>query len=149
MSNVLNKINSFLFSSEKFLEKIKYNNDGYYIHQKQKSKYYMLSVVLPTYNASQTIEKTIDSIIKQSIGFENIELLIIDDFSEDNTRLIILEYAKLYPNITPVFLEENSGSPSLPRNLGIDLATGRYLTFIDSDDWLHKKGLETLYNLLV
>lgn len=55
---------------------------------------YKLSIIIPTYNREEYIKKTIDSVINQTIGFENIELIIIDDNSKDNTQQIINEYAK-------------------------------------------------------
>lgn len=145
---MLNKLNFIIRKEKKFLEKIRYNKKGYYLHQTNKTKNNKVSVILPTYNAETTLKKTIDSIINQSIGFSEIELLIIDDYSNDQTRSIILDYAKLYANIIPVFLEKNSGAPSIPRNIGISLASGKYITFIDSDDWFHENGISSLYNLL-
>ncbi|WLV24309.1 glycosyltransferase family 2 protein [Aciduricibacillus chroicocephali] len=147
MALLSNKLNYMFMDKEKFLKRIKYNNEGYYIHYKIRGDY-KVTVVMPVYNAEQTIARTIDSIIAQTIGFENIQLLIIDDLSTDSSREIILDYSKDYPNIFPVFLKENSGSPATPRNLGIQLATGKYITFIDSDDWFHGAGIEVLYNLL-
>lgn len=145
---MLNKLNFLLRKESKFLKKIRYNKDGYYVHQNNKAKNSKVSIILPTYNAEKTVNKTIDSIINQSIGFTELELLIIDDCSSDNTRSIILDYARQYTNIVPVFLEENTGAPSIPRNLGISLATGKYLAFIDSDDWFHENGILSLFKLL-
>ncbi len=144
---MLNKLNFILRKEEKFLKKIRYKN-GYYIHQKNKLKKPKVSVIVPTYNAEKTLHKTIDSVINQSIGFSEIELLVVDDYSTDNTRSIILQYAKEHSNIIPIFLEKNTGAPSIPRNTGISLASGKYLTFIDSDDWFHEDGILSLYNLL-
>src|SRR5699024_9200045 len=145
---MLNKLNFLIRKEKNFLKKIRYNKSGYYLHQNNKIRKSKVSVILPTYNAEKTLKKTIDSIINQSIGFSNIELLIVDDHSNDNTRSIILYYAKQYSNIVPVFLKENSGAPSVPRNIGISLATGKYITFIDSDDWFHENGIGSLFNLL-
>ncbi|GAQ16881.1 glycosyl transferase [Oceanobacillus picturae] len=147
-SSILNQINYTLLNEEKFLNNLKYNKDGYYVHKRDKREDYKVTVIIPVYNAENSLKVTIDSIINQTIGFENIELLIVDDNSEDNSRSVILDYAKKYRNVVPIFLEENSGSPSRPRNLGIDLSTGKYITFIDSDDWLHLEGIKVLYNLL-
>ena len=145
---MLNKINYLLRSESNFLNKIRYNKQGYYIHQKNKTNSCKVSVIMPTFNSEKTIDKSIESVINQTIDFSTIELLIVDDFSTDNTRLKILDYAKKYPNIIPVFLASNSGAPSIPRNLGVSLAKGKYITFIDSDDWFHENGILSLYNLL-
>lgn len=146
--SLINHINSFILTEKRFLNKIRYNKMGYYIHSRNKIQNFKVSVIMPVYNAENTIKKTIDSIARQSIGFDNIELLIIDDKSDDKSRSIILKYAKENANIIPVFLKDNSGSPSIPRNLGIDLAKGKYTIFIDSDDWLHENGVQVLYDLL-
>lgn len=148
MKSLINRINATILSEKRFIKNIKYNKHGYYLHNKNKRKNAKVSVIVPVFNAEKSMVKTIDSIINQSIGFKDIELLIIDDKSQDQSRSIILNYAKKHANIIPVFLKENTGSPSAPRNLGIDLAKGKYITFVDSDDWLDKNGIEVLYNLL-
>ena len=70
---------------------------------------YKISVIIPVYNAEGTLKKTIDSVITQTFGFENIELIIVDDKSSDNSKIIINEYSKKFNNIKPIFLEKNSG----------------------------------------
>jgi len=150
MSTLIDRIKYKVLSREKFLESIKYNKEGYYAHRSSKhnNRTFKVTVIVPIYNAEDTIEKTIDSIISQTLGFEDIELLLVDDLSTDKSREILLDYAEQHDNIVPVFLETNSGSPSVPRNLGIQLARGEYLTFIDSDDWFHEDGIRALYELL-
>ena len=105
-------------------------------------------MILPVYNAEKTLNRAIDSIIKQTIGFNNIELLIIDDKSTDNSREVIKQYLK-YDNIKPIFLKENSGSPSKPRNIAIKKVTAPYLMFIDNDDKISPDYCETLYNTIL
>ncbi|WP_164667638.1 glycosyltransferase family 2 protein [Virgibacillus doumboii] len=148
MNSLINRLNSTIMSEKKFANKVKYNKNGYYIHNKSKNTSFIVTVIIPVYNAEKTMSKTVDSIIKQTIGFENIELLLIDDKSEDNSRTLSLKYSKKHNNIIPVFLKKNTGSPSKPRNLGIDLAKGKYIMFLDSDDWLHENGIKVLYDLL-
>ncbi|VEF49607.1 minor teichoic acid biosynthesis protein ggaA like protein [Bacillus freudenreichii] len=125
-----------------------YNQEGYYIHPTNNRPDPKVSVIMPVYNAEKTLRKTIDSVIDQTIGFNEIEFLIIDDKSKDDSRSIILDYANEYPNIVPVFFKSNNGSPAKPRNVGIELAKGTYTMFIDSDDWLSPDGIEALYNLM-
>ncbi|GIO23406.1 glycosyltransferase family 2 protein [Oceanobacillus sp. J11TS1] len=107
-----------------------------------------VTVVTPLYNSEEFISKTIESVINQSIGFDNIQYIIVDDKSNDNSREIVQEYADKYKNITFIKLQENTGSPSTPRNIGIDFAIGKYITFLDADDWFHSRGIEVLYNIL-
>ena len=107
-----------------------------------------VTVVTAAYNAQKFIRKTIDSVINQSIGMDQIEYIIINDCSTDGTDKIIQEYTAKYKNICTVTLQENNGSPGTPRNIGIELGTSKYITFLDADDWLAHDGLETLYNIL-
>ena len=72
--------------------------------------------------------------INQTLGFENIELILVDDNSNDDSKQIISELVRKYSNIKPIFLTENSGNASYPRNVGIENATAEYLLFMDSDD---------------
>src|SRR4051812_26956088 len=144
---------SWIFKTMKFNKNrpFDYNVDGYYIvdnklgNKVNKTK---VSVVTPVYNAEKYLRKTIDSVINQTIGFENIEYLLVDDCSTDSSRDILLEYSSKYDNIIAVFLECNTGTPGQPRNLGIQLSTSKYITFLDADDWLELNGLKTLYDIL-
>lgn len=106
---------------------------------------YKISVIMPVYNAQDTLEEAVDSIINQSIGFENIELILVDDVSTDNTRQIIEKYSNEYDNIISFFSKENSGTPSKPRNIGIDLASADYLMFIDNDDAYDEEFCKKVY----
>lgn len=110
---------------------------------------YLISVIMPIFNAEKYLEKAINSVINQTIGFENIELILVDDASTDNSRIIIEKYSKKYDNIISVYFDKNSGSPSPVRNKGIDIATSSYLMFIDSDDEYEMDVCEKLYNALV
>lgn len=129
---------------------IKYNKDGYFVKNKgfffKKSK---VTVITPVYNAELFLAKTIDSVINQTIQFDNIEYILVDDKSTDSSRDILWEYAKKHKNIIAVFLKDNSGTPATPRNLGIELANSDYITFLDADDWLEKDGLKALYDILL
>lgn len=136
---------------------IKYNNDGYFLYEKKenilgifkKKKDKLITIVTPVYNAEENIKKTVDSVINQTMDFSLIEYILVDDGSTDNSRPILLDYAKRYPNsIRVVFLEKNTGTPGHPRNLGIELSTSPYITFLDADDWLETDGVETMYTIL-
>ncbi|MGP7817166.1 glycosyltransferase family 2 protein [Niallia sp. 01092] len=112
------------------------------------SKKPAVTVITPIYNNEKTIRNCIDSVLTQTLGHENIEYILVDDGSIDNSRSILLEYANKHPMIMLAFLKRNSGTPASPRNLGIQLATAPYITFLDADDWLEKTGLEKLYTVL-
>ena len=109
---------------------------------------YKISVVIPVYNAEDDISNAIDSIINQTFGFENIELILIDDASTDGSKDIIKHYQKNHDNINLVELESNSGLPGKPRSLGIDYVTSDYIVFLDSDDTYEKEALEILYDAI-
>ncbi|UYG93855.1 glycosyltransferase family 2 protein [Cytobacillus firmus] len=107
-----------------------------------------VTVVTAAFNAEKFISRTIDSVINQTLGFDQIQFIIVDDHSSDNTRRIVSEYAAKHKNICLVSLHENTGSPGTPRNIGIELADSAYITFLDADDWLAPGGLEELCNIL-
>ena len=110
---------------------------------------YKVSVIMPIYNAEKYLENAINSVINQTIGFENIELILVDDCSTDNSRNIVEEYSNNYPNIKKIFLEKNTGCPGIPRNIGIKNATSDYIMFIDNDDEYLPEICDKLYNTLI
>ncbi len=96
-----------------------------------------VSVIMPAYNASLYIEKAILSVEKQN--YTNIEIIIINDCSTDNTEEIIHNLQEIYDNIVYLKTETNSGVAKA-RNQGLSIATGQYIAFLDSDDiWLENK----------
>lgn len=97
----------------------------------------LVSVILPTYNSEKTIDKTLTSILSQD--YQNLEILVIDDKSSDNTRQIIENFALKDQRIKLFKKPENKGVAD-SRNLGIKKATGKYVAFLDSDDlWPRNK----------
>lgn len=97
----------------------------------------MVSVIIPTYNRANTIKRAIDSVLNQT--YSNIELIIVDDCSSDNTFEIINSYTD--KNIRYYKLEKNSGA-CVARNKGIEMALGEYIAFQDSDDEWFKEKIE-------
>lgn len=110
---------------------------------------FKVSVIIPVYNAESTLNVAINSVINQTIGFENIELILVDDNSTDNSKKIIEDHANKYSNIKPIFLSKNSGSPSKPRNIGIDNVNSDYLMFLDNDDEYFENYCEVMYEKIV
>lgn len=109
---------------------------------------YKISVIIPCYNAESTLNRCIDSVINQTIGFDNIELILYDDASTDSTKEIIENYANQYNNIVPIYSTENSGFPVRGRNEGIKRANSDYIMFMDNDDEYDLKVCEFFYNIL-
>lgn len=98
----------------------------------------LVSVIMPCYNAEKTISDSINGVLSQT--YNNFELLIIDDYSTDNSLTILKQYASLDNRLKLFSTDKNSGSPAIPRNIGIKHATGRFIAFCDSDDiWLPAK----------
>ena len=98
----------------------------------------LVSIITPCYNAAPFISQAIESVLAQSFG--DWEMIIVDDCSSDDSLLIIQEYARIDSRIRYLRTDKPSGSPTLPRNMGIKEAKGRYIAFLDSDDiWLPNK----------
>lgn len=95
-----------------------------------------LTVIIPNYNKSSYIKECVESIEKQSL-IPN-EIVIVDDCSTDNSREAIINLSKEYDNIKYIFLNKNGGV-SAARNLGLQMASSEYVTFIDSDDFYINK----------
>lgn len=98
----------------------------------------MVSIITPCYNCSKLIGATIESIQQQT--YTNWELIIVDDCSTDESVNVVQSYSQNDSRIKLLRTSRPSGSPSEPRNLGIDAARGKYIAFLDSDDvWLPTK----------
>ena len=107
---------------------------------------FKISVIVPTFNDEEYLSECIEHIIKQDIGFENIQLIIIDDKSKDRSYEIAMEYARKYPNnIIVKKTEKNSNSGGRPRNIGIKNAKGKYLMFSDADDFFGYDAFRIMY----
>ena len=105
---------------------------------------YKFSIITAVYKVEQFLAEAIDSIVEQDIGFDNVQLILIDDGSPDGSGKICDEYAAKYPNNIVVVHKENGGVSSA-RNMGIELAEGKYINFFDSDDKLTKNTLSLVW----
>ena len=99
----------------------------------------LVSIITPTYNCGKFIGRTIESVQKQS--YENWEMIIVDDCSKDNTKEIVEEYIKNDSRIKYHILEKNSGA-AVARTTAMELAQGKYMAFLDSDDIWKSDKLE-------
>ena len=107
----------------------------------------LISVIVPVYNTGKYLKKCVDSILNQTIGFNNIELIIVNDGSSDDSDSIIKDIINKNSKIK-YFSKENGGQGSA-RNLGLKHATGEYISFVDSDDWIDTRMYEDLYNIAI
>lgn len=107
-----------------------------------------LSIIVTTYNIDKYIEKCLDSICNQTL--KDIEIIIVDDGSSDNTTTIIKQYAEKDPRIIPILFEKNTiGGVATAGNAGLEVAKGDYIGFADGDDWYELDMFERLYNKAV
>lgn len=107
---------------------------------------YLVSIITPSYNSSNFIERTIKSLLSQS--YQNWELIIIDDCSTDNSCDVIQKYADQDNRIQLIKLKKNSGA-AVARNTGIEHASGRFIAFLDSDDTWHPEKLHKQINFML
>lgn len=103
----------------------------------------LISIIVPVFNSEPYLNKTISSLLNQS--YSNIEILLIDDGSTDNSLNICKEFAKKDSRIV-VIHNENSGVAKT-RNIGLENAKGAFISFVDSDDYIEKEMFEKLYNI--
>ena len=115
------------------------------IHYIRGVRMMVISVIVPVYNVEKYLTNCVNSIIKQT--YEELEIILINDGSSDNSGIICDDFSKK-DNRIKVIHKENGGL-SDARNVGIDIATGELITFIDSDDYISKNMLEKLYNALI
>ena len=100
-----------------------------------------VSIIIPAYNSEKFIKRCLDSVINQI--YKNLEIIVIDDASKDNTKQIIKEYAEKDNRIRPFYSSENKGV-SFSRNIGLKASTGEYIMFVDSDDIIAPNSIQTL-----
>lgn len=101
-----------------------------------------VSVIIPVYNVENYIEKCLDSVINQTL--QDIEIIIVNDGSTDSSKEKINKYIKKYKNKI-IYLEKQNGGLSSARNFGLPYATGEYIAFIDSDDYIELNMYEEMY----
>ena len=111
-------------------------------------KNYSVSVVIPMYNAAEFIRECLDSLLIQT--FRDFEVIVVDDCSTDLSCEIVKSYIpKFNGRLKLTNTEKNSGTDCVPRNIGMMLARGEYILFIDSDDMILATALETLYKAAI
>ena len=106
----------------------------------------IVSIIVPVFNVEKYIRKSINSILNQTVYCEDIEVIMVDDCSTDNSGVIIDEYASKYENFRAIHLDENSGAAGKPRNVGLNIASSDFVMFLDSDDCFVENAIEILLN---
>lgn len=102
-----------------------------------------VSIIIPVYNVEKYLPKCLDSLVNQTL--KDIEIILVNDGSPDDSQKIIDDYAKKYPKIIKSYIKENGGQGSA-RNYGLKKATGEYIGYVDSDDYVELDMYEKLYN---
>lgn len=102
-----------------------------------------LSIIVPVYGVEKYIDKCLNSLVKQSL--KEIEVIVVNDGTKDNSQKIIDKYVKKYPDKIKSYIKENGGQGSA-RNYGLKKATGEYIGYVDSDDFVEKDMYKKLYN---
>lgn len=105
----------------------------------------LISIIVPVYNSERYLAACLDSILTQS--YQNLEIIVVNDGSSDFSLEILKKYEESDDRLT-VYSQENSG-PSEARNIGLSVATGNLITFVDSDDMLLPHALEELHKVLI
>ena len=104
-----------------------------------------VSIVIPTRNDARGLERALESVLAQSYPRERMEVLVTDDCSSDDTWQVLQRYKAEYPDLLVIQrLDEASGSLSAPRNKGLSRACGKYVFFLDSDDYLSSESIERM-----
>lgn len=107
-----------------------------------------VSVITPCYNSYDYLDKCFESLVNQTIGIENMEIIFVNDASTDNTGEKLNSFEALYPDsVLVIHLNENVKQGGA-RNVALQYVSGEYLVFIDSDDWVDLTYLETVYNIV-
>lgn len=102
-----------------------------------------VSIIIPVWGVEKYISKCLDSLVNQTL--EDIEIIVVNDGSPDNSQKIIDEYVKKYPDKVKSYIKENGGQGSA-RNYGLEVSTGEYIGFVDSDDFVELDMFEKMYN---
>lgn len=106
----------------------------------------MISVIIPCYNCADTINRSVDSVLRQA--YQNTEVILVNNNSTDNTHLLLRDYESAFPNKICVYNESKKGAPAA-RNCGLDKAKGEWIQFLDADDELLPDKLKIQYELAV
>lgn len=103
----------------------------------------MISIITPNYNCERWLPDCLESVANQTSGQDEIEMIVVDDGSTDASKEVIQNYSDRIPNLQTIW-HDHIGKPSALRNLALDRASGKYVLFLDSDDFLGEESIERL-----
>ncbi len=108
----------------------------------------LISIIVPCYNVENLIDRCVASLVQQTIGVEILEIILVDDCSQDGTWEHLQDWESKYPDSIMIIHCEENGRQGRARNIGIDYATAPYIGFVDSDDWVEPDMYEKLHDKL-
>lgn len=108
-----------------------------------------ISIIIPCYNVQAQIDRCVNSLVRQTIGVEAMELIFVDDASEDGTLKRLAQWEKRFPESIMVIACEENGRQGTARNIGIQYASAPYIGYVDADDWIESQMYQSLYEKAV
>ncbi len=106
-----------------------------------------ISVIVPCYNVEKYMDRCVSSLVNQTLGIENMELIFVDDASKDSTYRKLLQWEHIYPESIMVIHCGENRKQGVARNVGLKYASGKYIGFVDSDDWVEPEMYEQMYEI--
>lgn len=108
----------------------------------------LISIIVPCYNVAPYIDRCLTSLVGQTIGVENLEIILVNDASTDDTYEKLCQWEKSYEESVMVINCQENGKQGAARNIGMIYASGEYLGFVDADDWIEPDMYEKLYHAI-
>ena len=108
-----------------------------------------ISVIVPCHNVVGMVGECLESIVNQTIGLSHLEIILVDDASTDNTVDVLKYYEQKYSDNIMLVLCDKNGRQGTARNIGMSYATGNYISFVDSDDWIHPDMYKILAGIMM
>lgn len=108
----------------------------------------LFSIIIPCFNVEKYIDECLDSLLNQTIGIDKFEIILVDDCSTDNTVNILKKYEKEYPDLFVLIILDKNGRQGYARNVGMQYATGKYISFVDADDFVRTDMYKILKSIV-
>ncbi len=106
----------------------------------------LISIIIPCYNVKKEIDRCINSLVRQTIGIDNLELILVDDASTDGTLDRLYQWEKRFPDSILVVGCDKNGRQGTARNIGLQYASAPWIGYMDADDWAERDMYQTLYD---
>ena len=107
---------------------------------------YKIAIIIPIHNTEKYLEKCLDNIINQTIGIENLQVIMVDDHSNDKSFEIMKKYSSNFENFLSIYINDEDTGAGVARNKGLEIAKGKYIMFCDSDDFYELNSCELMFS---